>query len=290
MNQAEERVELERRASQTAALLPDILTAAYHAADLMTSGRHPRAKAGQSETFWQFRDYAPGDPMASIDWRQSARLDQRLLVRQTEWEQPQTLMLWCGGGEDFDYGDRGTEAKRFRGQVITLALAIVALRQGERVGLWGSAEPPRAGVHFVNDLAEQLLTEELSFTEATPQPGATHVLVSDFHQPPEDLVAAFAKARDAQGRALAVVVEDPSEAHFPFAGSTRFEGSRGEARRFFGDAQAVREDYLSAREQHHAALNEAVRGGGERVFFHLTDAPLAPLMLSIVDHLEGAAG
>jgi len=287
VSQASERVELERRASQAAALLPDILTAAYRAADLITSGRHPRSKAGQSETFWQFRDYSPGDPISSIDWRQSARLDKRLLVRQTEWEQPQTLLVWCGGGEDFDYAGTGAEAKRYRGRVITLALAILALRSGERVGLWGSIEPPRMGGQSVQDLAEQLITDDRPFANAAPRSGATVLLVSDFHQPPEQLADTFARVRSAHGRALAVVVEDPTEVDFPFSGSTRFEGSRGNTKRFFGEARSVRDDYIAAREAHHEALLDAAHGSDERVVFHLTNEPLAPLLLSLTQFLEG---
>lgn len=287
MSEGAARIRLERRAAQAAARLPDLLAAASHAAEVVTAGRHPRRKAGRSETFWQFRDYHPGDPVSAIDWRQSARLERRLLVRQHEWEQPQTLLLWCGGSEDFDFGGEGREPKRFRGQVIALALGILALRAGERVGLWASPETPRAGVHAVHGLAEAMLHAEPELGSGVPVAGATVVLVSDFHAPPEELALAFAKVRDARGHAIAVVVEDPDEESFPFEGSTRFEGARGRARRFFGEAGAIRSSYLDARSAHHDALLDIARGADEAVVFHRTDGPLTPLLLSLAQRIGG---
>jgi MoxR-like ATPase len=269
---------LERRAEEAAALLPDLLTAAEELANIVTAGHHPRRKAGRSDTFWQFRDYAHGDPIGSIDWRQSARLDGRLLVRQTEWEQPRTILLWCGGGEDFDYGERPRDSKRFRGQILTLALGVLALRAGERVGLLGGAEPPKPGLQHTTDLAFGLLRHEWPLTDLTPSPGSTAILVSDFHQPPEDLAALFAQVRHGRGHALAIAVEDPSEAAFAFEGATKIEGPRGEFRRTFGDIAAIREEYLKARSDHHAALLRAVGSAQETVLFHTTDeAPLTVL-------------
>nr|WP_233061230.1 DUF58 domain-containing protein [Parvularcula mediterranea] len=244
------------------------------------SGRHPRQKEGRSDTFWQFRDYAQGDPVSSIDWRQSSKLDRRLLVRQTEWEQPQTVLLWCGGGEDFDYGS-GEETKRFRGLTITLALAILALRSGERVGIWGSEEPPRAGQHALPLIAEELLRQGAELPRVAPRQGALVLLVSDFHDDPQALSDAFTRIRDARGHATAIVVEDPKETDFPFQGSQRFEGPRAERRKFFGEASAVREGYLDLRQQHHAALSDAVRGPGEAVLFHRSDEPTTPLLLQV---------
>ncbi|MEM9838358.1 MAG: DUF58 domain-containing protein [Pseudomonadota bacterium] len=281
------RLELERRASQAAARLPDLLAAAHHAAEVVTAGRHPRRKPGRSDTFWQFRDYVVGDPLNTIDWRQSARLDNRLLVRQTEWEQPQTMLLWCGGGEDFDFAGEGREPKRFRGQVLSLALAILALRGGERVGLWGSVEPPRAGVQNVHGLAEQLLGKDIPLSLATPREGATVILVSDFHAPTDEVAVAFEKVRHARGRAIAVVIEDPAETDFPFQGSTQFEGAKRQTRKFFGEAGAVRSAYLSEREAHFEALRAVAQGADETIVFHRTDQPVTPLLLSLAQRIDG---
>lgn len=287
MTDASARLKLERRASETAAVLPDLVAKADAAAQVVLAGRHPRQKAGRSDTFWQFRDYTPGDPVSSIDWRQSARLDRRLLVRQTEWEQPQTLCLWCGGDEDFDFAGDVQETKRFVGQVISLALGMIALRAGERVSVWGSEEPPRAGHQVTPLLAETMIRTECDLTSLQPRSGAMHLLVSDFHTEPQSLHDVFTRVREAQGHAVAVVVEDPSELEFGYEGSRRFEGPKGQSRKFFGDASAIRQAYLEARAQHHSQLRAAVRGPNEAVLFHRTDASLPPLLLQLSQHFAG---
>ncbi|GGY42178.1 DUF58 domain-containing protein [Parvularcula lutaonensis] len=281
MTDAAARTSLERRAQEAAARLPDLLAAADQAAQVVLAGRHPRQKEGRSDTFWQFRDYAHGDPVSSIDWRQSARLDRRLLVRQTEWEQPQTILLWCGGGDDFDYQGEGAEAKRFRGQTVALALGILALRSGERVGLWGSPEPSRAGNQAASMIADQLLRQDAELGGHLPPNGALCLFVSDFHDDPQKLHDAFQRVRDARGHPVAVVVEDPAEERFPFQGSRRFESPRGTARKFFGEAGAIRDAYVGLRTEHHDALRSAARGAGEAVLFHTTDQPVAPLLLQL---------
>ncbi|MEM9809873.1 MAG: DUF58 domain-containing protein [Pseudomonadota bacterium] len=280
------RATLEKQASQAASLLPELMAAAEHAAAVVTAGRHPRQRAGASDTFWQFRDYSHGDPVSSIDWRQSARLDQRLLVRQTEWEQPQTLLLWCDGDDDFDYTAGGRPRKRFRGQVIALATAILALRSGERVGLWGQPGPARAGVAQMPALAEHLFHQQADLRSLPAQGGATVLLISDFHTEPQHMVDAFTQVRNARGRAIAVVVEDPSEAAFPFEGSTRFESPSGAFKRQFGNAGAVRETYRNLRAAHHGALRAAAIRPQDAVFFHTTDEPVTPLLMQIALRIE----
>ena len=76
---------LRDRAEQAAATLPPLLVAAERVATTVAQGVHGRRRVGQGETFWQFRQYEPGDAATRIDWRESAK-SQRLYVRETEWE------------------------------------------------------------------------------------------------------------------------------------------------------------------------------------------------------------
>ena len=56
-------------------------------------GIHGRRRAGPGETFWQFRQYQPGEGAQLIDWRRSAGV-RHLFVREREWEAAHTLCLW----------------------------------------------------------------------------------------------------------------------------------------------------------------------------------------------------
>src|SRR5579885_3560134 len=83
---------LRHHAEELAATLPPLLVEAERVAITVSQGVHGRRRVGQGETFWQFRQYEPGEPAQRIDWRESARSD-RLYVRETEWEASERLDL-----------------------------------------------------------------------------------------------------------------------------------------------------------------------------------------------------
>src|SRR5690242_21378702 len=97
---------LQHRAEQAAAALPPLLVAAERVAVTVAQGVHGRRRVGQGETFWQFRQYQPGDPAARIDWRESAK-SQRLYVRETEWEAAQTVWLSRDASDPIEYSSAG---------------------------------------------------------------------------------------------------------------------------------------------------------------------------------------
>ncbi len=121
-------VSLRDRAEQTAAMLPPLLVAAERIAANVDQGVHGRRRVGQGETFWQFRQYMPGDAAGRIDWRKSAK-SQRLYVRETEWEAAQSVWLWRDASASMDYTSAGYvagadwPAKRDRAELLLVALA-----------------------------------------------------------------------------------------------------------------------------------------------------------------------
>src|SRR6478672_1505936 len=97
---------LQFRGEQVAARLPPLLVAAERVAATVAQGVHGRRRVGQGETFWQFRQYQPGDAASRIDWRESAK-SQRLYVRETEWEAAQSVWLWRDASASMDYSSAG---------------------------------------------------------------------------------------------------------------------------------------------------------------------------------------
>ncbi len=53
------------------------------------------ADGAASRKLWQFRPYSPGEDMARIDWRRSARDDHHTYVRDKEWQAAHTVWLWA---------------------------------------------------------------------------------------------------------------------------------------------------------------------------------------------------
>ena len=125
------------QASELAARLPDLVIAARRLAHSHMHGVHGRRRSGPGENFWQFRPFASGEPANRIDWRRSAR-GNVAFVREREWEAAQTLWLWFDRSATMDFrSDMAPVRKIDRAAVLTLALADLAVRGGERVGLVG---------------------------------------------------------------------------------------------------------------------------------------------------------
>ena len=141
---------LRDRAEQAAAVLPPLLVAAERVAVTVAQGVHGRRRVGQGETFWQFRQYQPGDAAGHIDWRESAK-SQRLYVRETEWEAAQSIWLWLDASASMGYSSArylaGAEwpTKRDRAELLLVALASLLVRGGERLTLLGSGIAPMNG-------------------------------------------------------------------------------------------------------------------------------------------------
>ncbi len=271
-------LDLERQGARAAEALGALMAEATSLSLSLDAGTHGRRRAGVGETFWQYRDYAMGDPAHMIDWRQSARAPRRLFVRETEWETAATVRFWCRGGDGFDYSSGAQPTKKWRAMVMTLAMAIALNRGGEKIGLIADGMPARRGPRAVMGIADALIgqhdaTESSEIGLPLPPPGTTHaVYISDFYQETDALLTRL-KALAASGcRIHLVEVTDPAEETFPFTGRTIFQSPGDQKhRRLFGDADAVRHAYLAAREAHREALLATAQRYGFNLIRHRTD-------------------
>ena len=140
-------------AEQLAGRLPALLVAAERVASAVAPGVHGRRRVGQGETFWQYRDYEPGDRPQLIDWRQTAKSD-RIFVRQLEWEAAQSVWLWRDASYSMDWRSApALPLKRERAEVLLLALSFLLVRAGERIGLVGLDQHPSNSRHAPGRLA-----------------------------------------------------------------------------------------------------------------------------------------
>ena len=270
---------LQRAGEGAAGGLPALLTEAERVAGALAAGAHGRRRAGSGETFWQYRDYAHGDAASLIDWRQSARAPGRYFVRQTEWETAAQVHVWADGGDSLDYASAGV-TKRWRAQVIAVALASLLSRGGERIGpMDGPARGGRAGV---TALAERLLApDHAGLPPMPPERASRVVLISDFHEETGDVLDRFAGLRGL-GRPVHVVqVSDPAEVSFPYSGRTLFASPSGAEHREYGEARSVRAAYDAARSAHLGALEDACARYGWTMLRHVTDAPATPVLAGL---------
>ncbi|MGQ0662518.1 MAG: DUF58 domain-containing protein [Pseudomonadota bacterium] len=280
-----ETLALQQRAEQLAATLPSLLVAAERVATTVAQGVHGRRRVGQGETFWQFRYYQPGDGADQIDWRQTAKSD-RVFVRETEWEAAQSVWLWRDSSASMRWrSGADLPEKAERADLLTVALAALLIRGGERVALVGESSPPACGRAAINRLA-QMVGRRGGPAHGLPPPAplpryAQVVLIGDFLSP---LPALDAVVRAIAGRGIkghVMQVLDPAEETLPYAGRTRFEGLEDEGHALIPRVESVRGDYRSLLSEHIGGLGDIARVVGWTFMSHRTDRPPEAALLAL---------
>ncbi|MCY4309725.1 MAG: DUF58 domain-containing protein, partial [Rhodospirillaceae bacterium] len=145
MSELASRFRIRRDAETSSSRLPPLLVAAQRVAATVEQGVHGRRRVGLGETFWQFRQYEPGDSLRSIDWRQSAKTD-HIYIRETEWAAVQSVWLWRDASASMRWrSGKKIPAKRDRADLMALALASLLTRGGEQIGMLGLDERASSG-------------------------------------------------------------------------------------------------------------------------------------------------
>jgi uncharacterized protein (DUF58 family) len=279
---------------QLANRLPPLMVEADRVAATVAQGVHGRRRTGIGETFWQFRAYQPGDDAAEIDWRQSAR-SRHLFVREQEWEAAASVWLWCDLSPSMGFRSARTiPSKRERALVLTLGLASLLVRGGERVALLGSGERPRSGRAALNHLTRLLAhADQLGETQIPSTHLPRHarlVLVSDFLQPLPGLEPRLAAHVASGARGCLLQVCDPAEELLPYSGRVLFEGMEQDGRQLIGNVEVVRARYRAAYRAHRETLGQLCSRQGWRFTVHRTDGSAESGLLALYHMLAPKLG
>lgn len=285
---------LRARSEQEASRFPALLARADHLASTVLLGDHGRRRAGMGDDFWQYRALRPGDGYRQIDWRRSARGDDQF-VQEKEWQIAQSVLLWVDPGASMRYAsDDRFAQKADRARLVSLALSILLIRGGERVGLTGWTLPPRRGDAQVLRLAEAL-SENSPEDYPAPEsrgmlPHARAVFVSDFLSDLGPIEAALTKAADRGVRGALLQVLDPAEEEFPYTGRTIFQSVGGTLAHETLRANDLRDRYLSRLAERKARLGELCRLTGWHYHCHHTSKPAQSALLWLYRALDGGHG
>jgi uncharacterized protein (DUF58 family) len=275
---------LRSRAERAAAALPALLVAADRVASTIAQGVHGRRRVGQGETFWQFRQYQPGDAAGRVDWRKSAQ-SQRLYVRETEWEAAQSVWLWRDASASMDYSSAGYisgaawPTKRDRAELLLVALASLLVRGGERLALLGSGVAPLTGRLALTRIVELIegqskIAQSSNLPAHEPLPRAAEiVLIGDFLMPLDAIADAVRQFAAAGIRGHLLQIADPAEEDLPFSGRVRFEGVEERRELLISRVENVRADYVTRFRDHREGLAQIGRSVGWTAGYHRTDHP-----------------
>ncbi len=230
----------------------------------VATGAHSSRLKGFSQEFSQYRPYAPGDDLRSIDWKVMARAD-RPYVRENESESLMGLYLLMDASGSMAYAS-GAESKWDYACRLAMALAYLALSQGDAVGLAVFDSrlrvflPPQSlfsRLQAVDSILAKTspagrLDLGAVLSEAAPRLKARSLIAvfSDFLGPPAGFLR-FLKGLKAKRRTWAVQVLDPAERDFDFQGPAFFESLE--------DSGSVFLDARDARRAYHSELSRLLR-------------------------------
>ncbi len=276
-----------RQALDLARRLPALALAARQAAASLQTGLHGRRRSGMGENFWQFRAFIAGETAQNVDWRRSAR-DDRLYVREREWEAAQVLWVWADLSGSMNYrSNEALPSKLDRALILALALADSCARAGERTGWLGFTRLISAR-DIVDRISVALIGEarrnDGNFDDLPPslplRPREKAVLIGDFLVDPAQFASTVKRLATDGARGHVLMVYDPAEQAFPFEGQTEFFDEAGSLLRA-GRAEDYAAIYSQRLEAHRDALALAARAQGWTFALHATHRPAAEALLHL---------
>jgi len=286
---------LRREAETAASALPPLLVAAEHLAATVQMGAHGRRRAGTGEEFWQYRPAHSGDEARFVDWRRSGRSDAQY-VREREWQLAQSVHLWVDDAASMNFtgaetGRAARAPKSERARVLALALSVLMIRGGERVGLTGVAAPPRPGRAQLMALAALLSAPSGQQDYGTPQVAGVSaqsraVFLSDFLGDLAPIESALGQLADRGVTGVMLQVLDPDEEAFPYDGRTIFQSMSGALVHETRKASDLRGRYQERLAQRRDALTRLAQSAGWQFSTHHTGDPAQSALL----WLYGALG
>lgn len=268
--------------------LRELRIASRRVSPLRGGGMHRSRDKGAGLEFSQYRSYEPGDELRRIDWKLYARSD-RFFVREAERDSPLAAWVLLDASASMAQADESQPAwsRLDAGKALAAALAEVAVRQGDRIGLAvlrddGLALVPAAtGARQRDRILLQLHGLEargafpdearlLPLWERIPADDLVVFIGDCFDEACIALAERFAAARR---EVLAIQVLTVAERDFPFDDGRRFrDPETGEE--LPGDGRALRADFLARFGAAQRTLHARFDAAGIRHAAHVLDEPL----------------
>jgi uncharacterized protein (DUF58 family) len=241
------------------------------------AGLHASRERGHSLEFAEHRVYAPGDDPRALDWKTWARTD-RLTVRTYRAETSLAAYLVMDTSGSMAWASRpGAMTKLEYATALAAALGYLLVYQHDAVGLAlvgtgiEALVRPRTGRRqLVRVLARLARTQGGGPTRLAA--GLTRlaehihrrslvVVLSDFLDDPDAVLAAMARLARAGHQVMALQVMDPAERTMDLAGPVILEDPEtGE--RLLTDADSIRDAYAARVAEFVDRLERGVRGMG----------------------------
>ncbi len=205
-------------------------------------GSHRSPLKGFSTEFAHHRQYSPGDPIRSIDWRVFGRTE-KYFTKLYEAETNYDCHILIDSSASMSYGS-GKVSKLEYAKFLAASIAYLVLKQRDSVGLSvfdsevRSYMPPRSSMSVILEIDRMLrVTKPIPKTTIAKQlhdiammmkRRSFVVLISDLFSDVDDIMAGLDHIKFDGHNVVVIQTLDPYELEFPFKGTWRFEGLEGE--------------------------------------------------------------
>ncbi|MEX2465934.1 MAG: DUF58 domain-containing protein [Gemmatimonadota bacterium] len=248
--------------------------------DGFLTGLHRSPYLGFSTDFAEHRAYMPGDDVRRIDWRLFARTD-RHYIKLFEAETNANFAVLLDSSRSMSYGSHEV-TKLDYARYLAACLGYLSNKQRDRVGLVTfdheiieylppSMRPIDTMLHLLDAVDAgrpgRLGPGLLRATELLGRKGIV-VLLSDFYEEPDEVLAAVAPLRARGHDVIVFQILDPMELTFSFEGARGFEDlETGEQIPVV--PERLRSEYRRLMDAHLATL--ATRFSDNRIDYALLD-------------------
>lgn len=283
--------------------LRELRIASRRTSPLRGGGAHRSRDKGAGLEFSQYRGYEPGDELRRIDWKLYARSD-RFFVREAERDSPLTVWLVLDGSASMTQADeaRPDWSRLDAARALAGAIAEVAVRQGDRVGLAVLREDglqlvqPAGGARhrdrllFALERAEARgeLPDEPRLRPLSQRIGADDMVVMVGDCFDERFIAFMVQLARSRREVACVQVLTVAEHTFPFDDGRVFRDPET-GQQLPGDGRSLRAGFLARFTQAQRVLHARLDAVGIRHATHVLGAPLAPTLLRLFP-AQGGSG
>lgn len=238
--------------------LGDLELVAREVVEGLRVGSHRSPLRGFSTEFAHHRQYAPGDPIRSIDWRVFGRTE-RYYTKLYEAETNFDCHLLLDSSASMSYGS-GKVTKLEYAKFLAASIAYMVLKQRDSVGLSvfdsevRAYMPPRSSMGVILEIDRLLrVTKPVPKTTIAKQlhdialllrRRSLVVLISDLFSEVDDIMAGLDHLKFDGHNVVVIQPLDAYELEFPFKGTWRFEGLEGEEP-LTTQTDRIRESYLA---------------------------------------------
>jgi uncharacterized protein (DUF58 family) len=275
--------------------LGDLELVAREVVEGLRVGSHRSPLKGFSTEFAHHRQYSPGDPIRSIDWRVFGRTE-KYFTKLYEAETNYDCHILMDSSASMTYGS-GKVSKLEYAKFLAASIAYMVLKQRDSVGLSvfdsevRAYMPPRSSMSVILEIDRMLrVTKPIPKTTVAKQlhdiallmkRRSFVVLISDLFSDVDDIIAGLEHLKFAGHNVVVVQTLDAYELEFPFQGTWRFDGLEGEEP-LTTQTDRMRESYLTNLNQYLENLSARCVGSHIDYTMANTKLPLHAVLSEIV--------